>query len=1227
MNSKNAFKRKWVSLCVASVVSSQAPAGVLDIADHALEISIGAEPNIVILLDDSGSMDWEAMTTDQTNGGLFTGQQRDGSNTGVGPVKHRDNDSDGTADCDFSDGRTGYLYGVEFNSNTYSSSSIGDCDVADEQSWRFRNSNFNALYFDPTREYRPWPGVDRNGDTFTNIDITNAPDNPYNPTEYINLTSAGADIKERIIRTGSWPFYSYTTESYRKTYDRDSDGSFDGFRYYTWTDSNGNGLFDNGEQTEFLIKNASTEIKQNFANWFSYYRSRDLVAKGALGFVIDGLSNARVGFATINNESNSIEVASMNASSSSGNKKALLDKIYGSPVPARGTPLRQNLEKVGKYFECLSGNIFDTEDSLTVTCPLQAAPIGTCQQNYALLMTDGFYNGSNPSVGNADANTTNAFDGGAFADTASNTLADVAMHYYKRDLSTTLDNNVPATKNDAARSTLSEGDNMHQRMNLYTVGFGVTGSVTSIPSDFTTPFAWPSTDTNEGKVDDLLHAAYNGRGEYLSASDPEKLATGLSEVFKKIQSESGAASAVAFNTQNVESNTLLFRAFYNPRFNNGDVVAQKISSDGTISDTITWSAAAKLDEKITAAGRIMFTYDKANATGVPFNYDSGLTTAQKTALESPTPTSLPSGYGDGDSVIGDERVSYLRGSQTLEGENFDTGQFRERLSSSGRLGDIIHSTPTFVGAPNFIRRDSEPYPTTTGSLYSEFAEGKASRTEMVYVGANDGMLHAFNANTGEEVFAYIPDILFSKLGELTNPNYDHQMYVDEKVSVNDAFTAVTDGGTPAWASVLVGALGAGGKGYFALNITDPSSFSTELSAVSQVMWEFTSDDDSDLGLSFSRPIIAMTNTEYGSGEKRWAAIFGNGYNSTSTDGDAALYVVFLDGGLDGVWTAGTDYIKITTGKGKAESSDGTTPNGLGIPRAIDIDSNGTVDYIYVGDIQGNLFRFDLTSTTTTDWTDSDNQQIIFTATYSSTVQPFVGQPIAVRNPNGTGLIIIAGTGSWFLDSDISSTTIQSLYGIWDTLDSKASYPVPRSDLVEQTFTNIAGTVEGTVVRTLTDNLVSYKTTGKKVMGWYIDFDVLTAGSTTDVEFPGERPVRQLLIRDGILFTNTVIPSTNLYCTSGPGGFQIAISPISGGVGRLTPIFDINNDGAFDSEDNVPATDTVVSGTRFEGATPSDSSFIGDFLVTQLSDKSIQIIKTDTSDTATGRLSWRQLFLE
>ncbi|MGI0119478.1 pilus assembly protein [Zooshikella sp. RANM57] len=1211
MSSRHNFQTKWLSLCIASIVSSHATAGVLDIAEHALEISIGAEPNIVILLDDSGSMDWEVMTTDQTNGGLFTGQQRDGTNTGVGPVKHRDSNDDGTADCNFSSGTFfGYTYSVEFGSNTYSDDG-NDCNTADDQSWRFRNSNFNALYFDPTREYKPWPGVDSNGDPLTNIDITNAPDNPYNPAEYIDLTQHNSN---------------WDGGTDRDTSDRNGDGQPDGFRYYTWTDSNSNGLFDNGEQTEFYIKNADAATKQNFANWFSYYRSRDLVAKGALGFVIDELSNARVGFATINDSNNSIEVASMNASSSSGNKKALLDKIYGSPVPALGTPIRQNLELVGKYFECLSGNIFDADGSYT--CPLLAAPIGTCQQNYALLMTDGFYNGSDPSVGNADANTTNAFDGGAFADSASNTLADVAMHYYKRDLSTTLDNNVPATTNDADRSTLSEGDSMHQRMNLYTVSFGVTGSISSMPTDFTTPFTWPATDTNEGIVDDLLHAAYNGRGEYFSAGDPEKLASGLSEVFKKIQAESGAASAVAFNTQNIESNTLLFRAFYNPRYDNGDVVAQKINTDGSISDLITWSAASKLDEKIAADGRVIITYDKANATGVAFNYDSGLTTAQKTALESPAPTSLPSGYGDGDSVIGDERVSYLRGSQTLEGENFDTGQFRERFSDSGRLGDIIHSTPTFVGPPSFIRRDSEPYPTATGSLYSEFAEGKVTRTEMVYVGANDGMLHGLNANTGEEVFAYIPDILFDKLGELTNPNYVHQMYVDEKVSVNDAFTAVTDGGAPAWASVLVGALGAGGEGYFALNITEPSNFSTETSASNQVMWEFTNADDSDLGLSFSRPIIAMTNTEYASGEKRWAAIFGNGYNSTSTDGDAALYVVFLDGGLDGVWTAGTDYIKISTGKGKVESSDGTTPNGLGIPRAIDLDSNGTVDYIYVGDLQGNLYRFDLTSTATTDWSDSASQQILFTATYSdSSIQPLIGQPIAVRNPNGTGLIVIAGTGSWFLNSDVSSTAIQSLYGIWDTLKPSTTYPVPRSDLVEQSFTNIAGTVEGTVVRTLTDNLVTYKETGTKVMGWYIDFDVLTAGSTTDIEFPGERPVRQLLIRDGILFTNTVIPSTNLYCTSGPGGFQIAISPVSGGVGRLTPIFDINSDGSFDAEDNVPVTDTVVSGTRFEGATPSDSSFIGDFLVTQLSDKSIEIIKTDTSDSATGRLSWRQIFLE
>ncbi|MDE1460885.1 pilus assembly protein [Spartinivicinus poritis] len=1154
--------------------------GPLNLAQDALEIAPGAEPNIVILFDDSGSMDWEATMAS----GVLVANQPDGKNIGsAGGITHQSGCS------------TPYYYGVQFKSNTYNRYWGWDrCAVASTNTWRFRNSQFNKLYYDPTKTYKPWPGVDKNGKVFGDIDVKNAPDNPYSPAEFIDLTRGDEILRSRW---GS------------------RDNNKEGFAYYIWNDD-GDGIFENGEQKKVRVRNLSKKEQTNFANWFVYYRSRDLVAKGALGFVIEGLSNARVGFTSINTTANNFPVASLNASVLSGNKKKLLDKIYGTPIPANGTPLRRNLRDVGRYFECVSGNRFNASGS---SCPIQPAPIGTCQQNYAMLMTDGYYNGGSPGVGNQDRDSTNnIFDGGAFADNQHNTLADVAMYYYKRDLSR-LPNSVPITKYDKQRSLtlLSDEDSLHQHMATFTIGFGLKGTVATYPTDPKVAFNWPNPFASDfAKVDDLLHAAYNGRGEYLSAEDPERLVDGLQEIFRRIKSDSGAASAVAFNTQSIKANAFAFRALFNPKQNNGDVVAHPVDAKTGEVDTATviWSATKKLDEKLAGNNvnnRNIITYrinNDGTKVGVPFNYDNNLSQAQRTNLDNPVPFALPTNYGDRDGKIGDERLSYLRGDQTHEGTNYDRGQFRERLSSLGRLGDIIHSTPTYVGPPIFSGRDSSPYPTS--SPYSSFAKANKSRRLMLYVGANDGMLHGFNASTGEEVFAYVPNVLFSELYKLTSPDYVHQMYVDEKASVNDAFY----GG--AWHTILIGSLGAGGRGYFALDVTKPEEFDTEAGAATKVLWEFTASDDNDLGFTYSRPIITMTNATSG-GEHLWLAIFGNGYNSTSTNGNGVLFLNKLTGhGADGNWDLDTDYYKIDTGKGKAASADGLTPNGIGLPRAVDLDGNGTVDYVYAGDLQGNLWRFDLTGGSVTSW----DGTIIFTAKDNQgKPQPIVNQPIVVRNTGKGGVVVVIGTGTWITRDDIGSTDIQSMYGIWDDL-SNDDYPVSKNDLVEQKFINTTEKISGFTTRILSDLPVEYSK-DNDVRGWQLHFHAASA-TTSGVEFPGERAVRKLFLIGNSLLTTTVIPNPALACATLPGGFLIGLDPLTGGRSKTTPLFDLNNDGAFDEQDKL-SNGTPVSGIRLAGI-PTDPAFIGNRIVIQEHTGNVTSFGTNLEGLNTGRLSWRQL---
>ncbi len=1242
----NAYTRAVTGLTAAlGLCSATVLAGSLNLSNNALEVVVPVEPNVMIVTDDSGSMDWDVMTTDYSNGLRFTGSQPDGSNpASAGSVKHRDSNDDGVADCGFGSGTfTGYIYIVEFGSNNYGDNG-NDCNTADDEAWRIRNSDFNPMYFDPNKTYVPWEGVDINGNSYTNADITNAPDNPYNPTEFIDLTR----------HNSNWGGGTTRFES-----DRDGDGQPDGFRYYTWQDLDGDGLFDNGEETEHKIRDEDAATQQNFANWFTYYRRRDFAAKAAFSLAIKPADNVRIGFATIrNNAGNRIRVASMNVSPASGNKKALLDNLFQTQ-PSGGTPLREALRNTGRYYECRSADIFGSTANTSPgnsNCPVEAAPVGQCQQNYTILMTDGFWNGNSPGVGNTDDDGGD-FAGGAYGDTYSNTLADVAMHYYQTDLHSEADN-VPTTARDISGylGTTDPFETMHQHMATYTVGFGVVGTLTSGPADPAVPFAWEDpfndntttgTNINAHRVDDLQHAAYNGRGQYLSANDPLSLANAMADIFTDIASSAGTATAVAFNTQEVESGTLVFRASFNTKTNVGDLVAQNVNSDGSIDPTVVWSAAEELDNKISNASdsRVIITYQDngdSTSTGVPFKWTS-LNAAQQALLDTPQPANIPAATN----TFGDERLEHLRGQSQYEGTNYDNGEFRERAETNGRLGDIVHSTPVFVGKPQFIGRSGGAWPNSTAGAtpYSDFVTAKANRNEVTYVGANDGMLHAIDTSDGSELFAYVPNVLVKDLPDLTDPDYSHRYYVDLSPAINDAYITPargTNSGSLSWNTVLIGGLAAGGKGYYALNVTDPTDLDTETEAKNNVMWEFTEADDggvgnSDLGYTFSQPVITMSNADDGSGNKKWVAIFGNGYNSTSTNGDSALYVLFLEGGQDGVWTSGSDFFKISTGFGKAESADGTTPNGIGGVRAIDANGDGTTDYVYAGDLQGNMYRFDLTSTTPSSWVSTP--EIIFKARYKAgdnfardIVQPITTSPIVVAHPDAAGeFIVIFTTGSWMTTDDATSTDIQSIYGVWDDMSNNPEVTMSSTtnQLVEQVFTNHVNAEHGFTVRTLTNNDVVWKNTGSpssKVKGWYIDLDVLDAATGTTVEFPGERAVRNLQLRGGILFVNTVIPKDTSACSVGVGGYELAFNPVTGGSG-IEVIFDLNNDGSFGDEDNVgdnAGAANIVTGIQFDGGTPSDAAFIGSRRMTQVGDE-VRSFDTNTGGSPlTGRTSWREI---
>lgn len=1245
------------------------------LAQNPLELPIGPEPNVLVVNDDSGSMQWDILTNQSS--GLYY----------------------------FSTGNYIY-YTTKASAGTSTYVAPSEEAVPNQGLWRLRSPDYNSVYYNPGIRYEPWEGLDSSDtefpesppsaarhnpltalttnltqtQTYTGRAVTTSPENCEDVCLFFLFDSCWWEVE---ICTGGSGFQQVVVNNYYIP------------RYYRWTDRNSNGQLDatpspfldadnsEGELVEIVsgtnypkaadrsdcetlpAECTYEEELQNFANWFTYARDRESTAKTALGKVISTAENIRVGYAVLNNDAHDIEIKSMNTSDRTGEKADLLDQIYQTSSGG-GTPLRNALRDAGRHYECRADDIFESGANSNpgdAGCPILAAPDGNCQQNFTLLITDGSWNGDSPGVGNTDGDNSTNFDGNLFAGSYSNSLADVAMYYYERDLHNGLSNEVPTTGRDrgsAADTAFTNGDNviMHQHMATYTVGFGVVGEITSVPTDYTQSFVWGDPTTSARKIDDLWHAATNGRGEYLNANNAKTLSDALIAAFEEFAQGSGAASAVSFNSQEIQEDTLIFRAFYNTNLNTGDLVAQALTDDG-LADDFEWRSAEEMDNK-PATLRQIFTYDAEQGYGIPFRHDS-LNDGQRAALAVDPLNPIDDDIED--------RVNYLRGDRSLERP---VGSFRERPTIEGALGDVVHATPVFIGAPAGGNRASLPYPQSKPySTFAGFPNNARQRT--IYVAANDGMLHGFNAVNGEEMFGFVPNNLLTsafsrKITELLNYEYSHKFLVDLTPAINDIFIDPDPSDidtTREWATVLVGGHGAGAKAYFALNITDPSKL-VEASADEVVLWEFTEEHDTyptaggvpltntdltqrqdlqvpkrpvkDLGYSFSVPTLAMSNVVGSDGEQEWVAVLGNGYNSTA--GIAKLFVLFINRGIDGNWChpdmiynesltpsvlpaeciGKQDFVKLNTGAGVKDGF----PNGLGTPRAIDIDFNGTVDYAYAGDTFGNLYRFDLTSSSISDW----SVERIFQATHTEggveTEQPITTQPIVTRNPiDDQGFIVIFATGSYITIPDGSSDGVQSIYGIWDRLVPGL---IDKNELVRQEYTNRFSAEFGNV-RSLTNNVVDYTTDGAAHLGWYNDLNAPAVGGTAGVDppqFPGERAIRNIQLRAGIAFVNSVIPRSATSCVDIAGGFALSFCPTSGGTDCLLgEVFDLNNDLFFDDEDQVDGN--TVLGLRFEDAVPTDSSFIEEKRVTQLSDKSLDMTTTNTATNASvGRLSWKQL---
>lgn len=1138
-----AWHRKLCVLSATALLSAAPAWATIDFPLTPLQIGSTIPPNILFQLDDSGSMQFEIMPDENIPG------------VNARNVYYL-----------FPPPNNLYAAGNYVVSATNPRSRVLSFDDNAIHNVALRSSTRNTTFYDPQITYTPWRRAD--GSSFGNVPPQSAPWNPTNPAAGVVDLRSQQSANMRWIRCGDagndtsctqadetrnyYPVTFYVkartgSDLDRTTYDRYQYRSNTLYRRNLQTNAETPVSTVNWGSGSSTVTRTAAEELQNFANWFSYYRSRILAARAGSSQAFANLgSGYRVGFITINEatrtsvDSNTRTSAYMPIPTTGGfegtNKADFYQRLLETPIPAQGTPLRTALDWAGRYFQRTDAN--------GPWGPGGSADQVTCRRNYNILTTDGYWNDS-PSlthIGNSD-NTNGSVHRSAlpnrsdygyqaarpYRDSYSNTLADIAMHYWKNDLRPDMDNNVPGGDTDA----------FWQHMVTFGLSIGVQGTLnpsTDLPALTAGSRSWPDpTSANAHKIDDLWHASVNGRGTFTAASNPDQFRLGLVEALRNIQNRSSSASNVSANSTQLVDGARVFQASFEVLNNEwiGDLRAYPISTSG-VSTTPSWSAQQRLLSRTPNDRRI---YSHNGSAGIDFRW-SNLSASQQTDLGS-------------ESV-----VNYLRGDRSMEydGSNATSRPYRPRTQL---LGDIVHSSPAFN--PD---------------------------TRTVFIGANDGMLHAFSVdNDGREQFAYVPGMLTPKLRQLSDRSYVHDYFVDGEIAVSRRDQT---GGR----NYLIASLGRGGKGLFGLDVTDPANFGAP-----NVLWELPGSRDDDLGHVVGKPVIVRLNSG------QWAALVANGYNSVN--GRAVLFIIGLN---DGQILA-----KFNTGVGSP-----TAKNGLATPTPYDIDGNGTADVVYAGDLLGNLWKFDVQATSSSSWMIGNSGLPLFTAIGPDLVpQPITSAPAVVtNNRNGTthygSRFVLFGTGRYMSSSDPSVSNIQSIYGVIDD----GTPILNRSFLRERTITAV-GNVAGRSVR-------SFSTTSAGDMegrrGWYMDLvqppsrtalgeRVVSAPSVVNLAYP-------------TLLVASIIPEST-QCSSTGRGYLNALDPFSGGS-LPGNIFDVNNDNAFNNSDmldgNVVGSIDLGVGMGTEAIVVGNRAVQGGSNVTR-GPASIQL---NMGGARVGRISWREI---
>ncbi len=1135
------MKKMWIKLITASLVmaSGMVQAGPLELTSEPLFLNQSVPPAIAVTFDDSGSMAWSWMPDSRS----FNRNRRSFASPDYNVMAYNPN----------------FIYLPPLRADGTS----------------FPNSNFNAAFRDG---FRPARGT---------VDLSLR----YRVTRDYYAYANGT-FQERFARAG------YPNTNPRPAF------------YYRWVCGGAPARDNDGCYQRIIVGSAE---QQNFANWYSYYRTRNMLAKTAVSRAFAGFGTD---FKITWQQLNSLTTFTPFNQFSGTHRNNFFNWLF--TIPDQGwTPLREATVRAGSLFQ----------QGASYRDPNYGGEL-SCQQNFHISISDGSWNGTTGVGTNYDNQARTLPDGTMYSpgtgemrmyrDGNDDTLADVAFFYWANDLRPTA-NNVPTflkdfTASDGSTVTVPQGDDpwtypgiywnpkndpaTWQHMVNFNVGLGIQGNLpqpAALPGLRDGSITWPGTGGSAGRVDDVWHASLNSRGEYFSARNPQQLSDALRQVVNAIIERRSSASASVVSTSIVTAATAVFRGAFDTSDWSGSLIAQHVNQDGSYG-AILWDAACKLTGGFCPAVNATVSQSRTPDTRQIYVYDKyqGAVVPLKTSDIS---GSLLSDISDLDPVTNGSAtpadvIDYLRGDQSREIKN--GGVFRNRRVV---LGDIINSSAKLVRGPsssynddNFPAGSPEAVAAASGNGYEDFKTANQNRTNMLYVGANDGMLHAFNADIGsgadgDEMWAFIPSKAAENLNELPKPDYKHHSYVDATPSVRDAFV------NGSWKTILISGQRYGGQGFFALDVTNGNATQPTF------LWEFTDVDDDDLGYTYGEAVIARVK----SGD-RWVALLPNGYNSSVPDGEtgsgaAVLYVVDLE--------TGSILRKFNTGVGSPGQ-----PNGMATPVVSDIWNNDTqqpgIDHIaefaYAGDLYGNLWRFDLQDDNPANW--SMTRLIDADDVYE---RPITTQPrlFASNQPGQYDVLVTFGTGKYIElpDRTIFGVDTQYVVGIRDRINdpSFADLKIQDSGFVEQT-----ATVSASGQRRLSDNPVP-----PSAYGWKLPLPE-----------PGERMVSRMMrdsFRRELLFITT-IPNGDDPCQPGGESWIMNVDAETGGKPRTRKFR--NN-----SADGILVDDIVVGASVLGFAGGGVEQFIIDVSGDNPADGSNTPLTETVDDFAWRRRSWHNLMID